>query len=133
MFVCVCVILQVKFQVCTPQKNWSLSSPPSKMLLPRMDSPDHSTTTFLTVSTVYFLAAQSPLSVCSSVIILVHLCGICGTLVLFSLSTKVKVYDTCHFFPLIVSSVLFCDCIRLYSSASLLCSGVFTIEMVLCH
>lgn len=44
-------LFQEKFQVCTPQRSWSLSSPPSKMLLPRMDSPDHSTTTSPTVST----------------------------------------------------------------------------------
>lgn len=58
LFVCLCMF-QGKFQVCTIQRNWSLSSPPSKMLLHRMDLPDHSTTTFLIVSTVYLSTAQT--------------------------------------------------------------------------
>lgn len=61
----------MKFQVCTPQKNWSLSSPPSKMLLPRMDSPDHSTTTFPTVS--IFINSTFSLSVCYSLLWSVHI------------------------------------------------------------
>lgn len=62
------VTFQVKFQVYTPQKNWSLSSPPSKMLLPRMDSLDRSTTTSPTVSTVYLLTTWT---FCASFIIFV--------------------------------------------------------------
>lgn len=68
----VLVLFQVKFQVCTPQKSWSRSSPPSKTQPPRTDSPDRSTITSLTVSPVYLLAAPSVsliISVCS------HLCG----------------------------------------------------------
>lgn len=40
----------MKFLDFTHQKNWNLSSPLWKTLLPRMDSPDHSTTTSHTVS-----------------------------------------------------------------------------------
>lgn len=47
------VPFQVKFQVYTPQKSWNLFFPRWKMLLPRMDSLDHSTTTFPTVHTLY--------------------------------------------------------------------------------
>lgn len=54
-----CVLLKVKFRVCTPPRNWSLSFPPLKIWPRRMDSPSHSTTTFPTVSAVYLLTTHS--------------------------------------------------------------------------
>lgn len=113
----VCVIFQVKFQVCIPQRNWSPSSPPSKMLLRRMDSLDHSTTTFPTVSTVYLLIAQS---VC--LLLIISVCPqLCKTLphVLFLLT---DLSTGC-------SSVIVSYCIP----ASLMCTGVCPVEMVQCH
>lgn len=109
------VTFQVKFQVYTPQKNWSLSSPPWKMLLPRMDSLDRSTTTSPTVSTVYL---STTWTFCASFIIFVcsHLCGI------FVLVLSGKVSYMCNF-----------CCIWLSSSASLLCIVVCTTEIVQCH
>lgn len=58
-------IFQVKFQVYISLRNWSHSSRHWKMVLPRMDSPDLSTTISLTVSTVVLLTAWS---LCLSVV-----------------------------------------------------------------
>lgn len=89
------VLFQVKFQVCTPQKSWSRSSPPSKMQPPRTDSPGRSTITSLTVSPVYLLAA-------ASVSLIIFVCSrLCGMFVLclFSAEKKFLCTDYCVHLP----------------------------------
>lgn len=123
---CMRVMFQVKFQVCTPQKNWSLSSPHSKIMLPRMDSPDRSTTTFPTVSAEYistvFLHA-------------IHYFGLFSSMWYMGCSGPLsRCKSLLHVsFLLTDCSVLFCDCIWLCSSTSLLCSDVCTAGIVQCH
>lgn len=115
----VCVMIQGKFLVCTPQRSWSLSSLHLKISLPRMDSLDHSTTTSPTVSISIDSQSILPSFSWSVPIYVVYM--------LF------RVILSHRSFQLIVPSILFGDCICLHPPASLLCSGVCTVEMVQCH